>query len=175
MTPVRVGTSATCNLSSSSPDSWDSPRSWVRTLVTSVARAPISSLEVCPSTSANTTPTATLPSSTWLQDVLARRICASVRVPSRTRRMLGSPRYHQNIAGSTAQARTPKASPNPRRSSTRLPAAALSQNNSGTTAEPATASVACMRPRMVNSASARMRSIPYQRSTARSQRPWLSV
>ena len=72
--------------------------------------------------------------------------------------MLGSPRY-QNIAGSTA-GQDAEGVANPRRSSTRLPAAALSQNNSGTTAEPATASVACMRPRMVNSASARMRSIP---------------
>src|SRR5690606_12824024 len=38
---------------------------------------------------------------------------------------------------------------------------ALSQNSSGTAAEPTTTRVACMRPRMMNSAKARMRSIPY--------------
>src|SRR5690606_14228758 len=68
----------------------------------------------------------------------------------------------------TAQTSTPSVSSNPRRNSTRLPAAALSQNNIGNAAAPAITTMACIRPRMMNSARARMRSIlTLYRRTAR--------
>ena len=122
-----------------------------------------------------TKPSATLPSSTRTQEWPARNNNANPSEPSNTIKMRGSPKYHQTNAGSIAQARMPTASPRPRRSSTRQLAAALNQNNSGNAAEPTTTRVACMRPRMMNSAKARMWFIPYYLSTICYQRPWLSV
>src|SRR5690606_4127278 len=108
-----------------------------------------------------TRPTGMLNSTTRLQAWPARNSSASPSEPSSTSRVRGSPKCHQATAGSIAQARMPTASLGPRRSSTRQLAAALNQNNSGTAAEPTTTRVACMRPRMMNSARARMRFIPY--------------
>src|SRR5690606_30826180 len=108
-----------------------------------------------------TRPTGMLNSTTRLQAWPARNNSASPSAPSNTSRVRGSPKCHQPRAGSNAQARMPTASLGPRRSSTRQLAAALNQNNSGTAAEPTTTRVACMRPRMMNSAMARMRFIPY--------------
>src|SRR5690606_12659458 len=108
-----------------------------------------------------TRPRAMLASITRTQDCPTRNNRASPSAPSSTRRVRGSPKCHQPRAGSNAQAKMPTASLGPRRSSTRQLAAALNQNSSGTAAETTTTRVACMRPRMMNSARARMRFIPY--------------
>src|SRR3989338_11567371 len=96
------------------------------------------SRNTAPKTSPYTRPNATLHSSTRLQDRLARNNNANPSAPSNTNRVRGSPKYHQPMAGSRAQARVPDASLQPRRRSTRLPAAALNQNNSGNAAETTT-------------------------------------
>ncbi|MNH18212.1 hypothetical protein D3C85_1252270 [compost metagenome] len=116
-----------------------------------------------------------LNNSTRFQDCPARNSAARPSVPSNTIKVRGSPKNHQAIAGNKAQARTPEASLKPRRRNTRLPAAALNQNNSGNAAQPTTTRVACTRPRMMKSAKARMHFILCYLSTTRSQRPWLSV
>src|SRR5690606_33475041 len=122
----------------------------------SSATAWIGSANTLPSARPNIAPTSTLPSSTFTQDTLARSTRASAKAPSSTSRARGSPNHHQPRAGSRAQARIARASPRPRRSSTRLPAAALSQNSIGSNAPPATTRMAWVRPRMMKSASARM-------------------
>ncbi|MNH26519.1 hypothetical protein D3C79_865760 [compost metagenome] len=119
-------------------------------------------------------PNPTLDNNTRLQECPARSMAASPTVPNSTSKVLGSPKAHMAIAGKRPKAMTDEASLNPRRRSTRLPAAALNQNNSGNTALMTTTRVACTRPRMMKSANARML-IPYCLSTTRSQRPWLSV
>ncbi|MCY1546960.1 hypothetical protein D9M68_829910 [compost metagenome] len=144
-------------------------------MFSSPAIASMGSRNTAPKTSPYTRPSATLQSSTRFQDRLARNNNASPSAPSSTNRVRGSPKYHQPMAGSRAQARMPKASLKPRRRSTRHPAAALNQNSSGNAAETTTTRVACIRPRIMNSAKARMRFIPYFLSSVRSQRPWLSV
>src|SRR3546814_327131 len=115
-----------------------------------------------------------LTSSTRFQDSLARNTNASAEDPSSTISARGSAEYnHQSKAGSSPRARTPRASFNPRRRSTRPTAEAPNQYNNGNAAHPTTTSVACIRPRMMNSAKQRMHSKLCYVSNPRSHRQWL--
>ncbi|MOA02784.1 hypothetical protein D3C78_1222540 [compost metagenome] len=101
-------------------------------------------------------PSSTLAISTGVQETRTRSTSASARVPNSTSSGRGSPKYHHSKVGNSAQSTIPRASFRPRRSRTSAPAAALTQNSSGKAAATTTARVACRRPRMTKSASARM-------------------